>query len=85
MIKEFIYTSSKGTNQRRVLVVKENDHYIGGFDLNLLSKDDGDTMVKLYKDVVPVSDFKSKLSLENFNQEWAKSYRLFVKNKIKTF
>ena len=82
MIREFVYTSSNGTKPRKVFVIKENDTYIGGIDLNLLSSDDADTIMKLYKDVVPTSDFKTKISLEGFNPIWAKAYRQYSKNKI---
>lgn len=82
MIKEFTYTSSNGTKERRVFVIKENDKYIGGIDLNLLSKEDADHIATVYKDITPVSDFKSKIELENFNPAWNKAYRQFFKNKI---
>jgi hypothetical protein len=82
MIKEFVYTSSKGTATRRVFVIKENDKYIGGIDLSLLSADDADTIANLYKDVVPTSDFKTKITLEGFNSDWSRAYRQFIKAKI---
>ena len=50
MVREFVYTSSNGTKSRKVFVIKENDSYIGGIDLNLLSEEDADTITKLYKD-----------------------------------
>ena len=40
MIKEFTYKSSSGVKSRKVFVIKENDTYIGGIDLNLLSEED---------------------------------------------
>lgn len=83
MIKEFTYTSSSGTKARKVLVLKENANYIGGIDLSLLSAEDADTVSKQYKDVVPVSDFKAKITLEDFNPVWNKAYRQFSKAKIK--
>ena len=82
MVKEFSYTSSNGTKNRRVFVIKENSYYIGGIDLNLLSSEDADTISKMYKDVVPTNDFKSKISLDGFNPEWNKAYRQFSKSKI---
>ena len=82
MIKEFIYTSSNGTKPRKVFVIKENDSYIGGIDLSLLSPDDVTTITKLYKDVVPTSDFKFKVMLEGFNPDWVKAYRQYSKSKI---
>ena len=82
MIKEFNYTSSNGTKSRKVFVIKENDKYIGGIDLNLLSNDDADTITHLYKDVVPTNDFSAKIALEGFNPSWNKAYRQFIKDKI---
>lgn len=82
MIKEFTYTSSNGTKSRKVFVIKENDVYIGGLDLNLLSKEDASTISNIYKDVVPTSDFKSKIVIEGFNPDWMKAYRQFTKSKI---
>jgi len=77
MIKEFTYTSHNETKNRKVFVIKENDHYIAGIDLNLLSKEDSDFIMNNYKDVVPTNDFKSKIELENFNPAWNKAYRQF--------
>ena len=82
MIREFVYTSSNGTKPRKVFVIKENDRYIGGIDLNLLSADDADTIAKLYKDVVPTNDFKAKITLDGFDPTWNRAYRQFSKSKI---
>ena len=82
MIKEFSYTSSNGTKDRKVFVIKENATYIGGLDLNLLSPEDADTITKRYKDVVPTSDFKAKILLEDYDPAWNKAYRQFSKSKI---
>lgn len=82
MVKEFTYISHNETKNRKVFVIKENDHYIAGIDLNLISKEDADFIVNHYKDVVPINDFKSKVELENFNPAWNKAYRQFSKNKI---
>lgn len=82
MIKEFMYTSSNGTKPRKVFVIKENDAYIGGIDLNLLSEEDASTISNIYKDVAPISDFKSKVILDGFDQAWLKAYRQFTKSKI---
>lgn len=82
MIKEFSYTSSKGTLNRRVFVIKENDKYIEGIDLNLLSPEEADIISKQYKDVVPTSNFKAKVALDGFNPAWNKAYRQFSKSKI---
>ena len=83
MVREFVYTSSNGTKSRKIFVIKENDSYIGGIDLNLLSEEDADTITKLYKDLVPTSDFKSKVVLEGFDASWMKAYRQFIKRNIK--
>ena len=48
MIKEFTYKSSSGTKSRKVFVIKENDIYIGGIDLNLLSEEDALTIQNIY-------------------------------------
>lgn len=82
MIKEFSYTSANGTKSRKVFVIKENEHYIAGIDLNLLPDDDAKTIADMYKNVMPTSDFKSKITLENFNPNWNKAYRQFSKNRI---
>ena len=85
MIKEFVYTSNNGTKDRKVFVIRENSSYIGGIDLNLLSKNDADFITKTYKDITPVDDFKSKVVLEGFDPEWNKAYRQFSKFKISKF
>lgn len=82
MVKEFSYTSSNGTKDRKVFVIKENANYIGGIDLNLLSPEEADIISKQYKDVVPTSDFKAKIALDGFNPAWNKAYRQFSKSKI---
>ena len=82
MVKEFAYISHNETKNRKVFVIKENNNYIAGIDLNLLSKEDSDFITNNYKDVVPTNDFKSKIELENFNPAWNKAYRQFSKNKI---
>ena len=82
MIREFIYTTSNGTKPRKVFVIKENDAYIGGIDLNLLPADEAEVITKLYKDVVPTSDFKTKITLEGFNPDWVRAYRQYSKSKI---
>lgn len=82
MVKEFVYTSSNGTKPRKVFVIKENSNYIGGIDLNLLSDEDSKFIIEKYKDVIPTSDFKEKITLDGFNPSWNKAYRQFSKNKI---
>lgn len=82
MIREFTYTSSNGTKPRRVFVIKENDVYIGGIDLNLLSPEDAKFVETSYKDVIPTSDFNTKITLEGFNPSWVKAYRKFSKQKM---
>ena len=82
MIKEFNYASHNETKQRRVFVIKENASYIGGLDLNLLSKEDAEFISDKYKDVVPTNDFSSKIVLDDYNPIWNKAYRQFKKSNI---
>ena len=82
MIKEFTYTSSSGTNTRKVLLLKESTNFIEGLDLNLLSTEDAAFVESTYKDVVPVTD-NVKVNLDGFNPAWNKAYRKFAKSKIK--
>ena len=82
MIKEFNYVSHNETKQRRVFVIKENANYIGGLDLNLLSKEDTEIIADRYKDVVPTNDFSSKIVLDDYNPIWNKAYRQFKKSNI---
>ena len=82
MIKEFNYVSHNETKQRKVFVIKENANYIGGLDLNLLSKDDAEFISDKYKDIVPTSDFSSKIVLDDYNPIWNKAYRQFKKSNI---
>ena len=83
MIKEFSYTSNKGTKDRKVFVIRENDHYIEGLDLTLLTDDDVKTITDSYKDFVPVNDTSgTKVVLEGFNSDWNKAYRSFAKCRI---
>ena len=82
MIKEFNYVSNNETKQRRVFVIKENASYIGGLDLNLLSKEDAEFISDKYKDVVPTNDFSSKIVLDDYNPIWNKAYRQFKKSNI---
>lgn len=80
MIKEFTYTSSKGTKDRKVFVIKENSSVIEGIDLNLLSESDVKYITDSYKDFTPLTDFTQKIALEGFNPEWNKAYRRFKKS-----
>lgn len=83
MIKEFSYTSNKGTKDRKVFVIRENDHYIEGLDLTLLTDDDVKTITDSYKDFVPVNDASgTKVVLDGFNPAWNKAYRSFAKCRI---
>ena len=82
MVKTFSYTSSNGTKDRKVLVIKENDTYIAGIDLNLLSSEEAKIVYEMYKDITPTNDFKSKIVLDNFNPVWNKAYRQFSKSHI---
>lgn len=85
MIKEFTYTSSSGTKARKVLVLKESANFIEGLDLNLLSSEDAAFVENNYKDVVPITDYSTKVKLEGFNPDWMKAYRHFTKSKIQWF
>jgi hypothetical protein len=83
MIKEFNYTSSKGTNVRKVFVIKEGKSYLEGIDLTLLSEEDASLITERYKDFIPVdTNNKDKILLDEFNTSWNKAYRRFVKCKI---
>ena len=82
MIKEFNYVSHNETKQRRVFVIKENANYIGGLDLNLLSKEDAEFISDKYKDVVPTNDFSNKIVLDDYNPIWNKAYKQFKKSNI---
>lgn len=82
MIKEFNYVSHNETKQRRVFVIKENTSYIGGLDLNLLSKEDAEIIEDRYKGVIPTNDFSSKIVLDDYNPIWNKAYRQFKKSNI---
>jgi len=83
MIREFTYTSSKGTRDRKVFVIKENDSYIEGIDLSLLSEEDAEFIKKNYKDFKPLTNKSEKVELEGFNPLWNKAYRQFSKLKIR--
>lgn len=82
MIREFSYTSSKGTSLRKVFVIRETSTHVEGIDLSLLSDEDSKVISEKYKDFVPVSDKSVKVELEDFNPSWNKAYRQFVKSKI---
>lgn len=82
MIRKFVYASSSGTRERCVFVIKENDKYIGGLDLSVLSEEDCKRIDELYKDLVPMTDFNKKFMLEGFNPDWIKAYRQYSKSKI---
>lgn len=81
MIKEFTYESSRGLARRKLLVIKQDDKYIEGLDLTLLSPEDAKIVEEMYKDFVPV-DRGTKINLENYNPAWNKAYRNFVKSRI---
>lgn len=83
MIKEFSYTSNKGTRDRKVFVIKENDHYLEGIDLTLLTQEDADFITSKYKDFKPLTSRDEKITLEGFNPIWNKAYRQFSKSKIR--
>lgn len=82
MIKEFSYTSSKGTRDRKIFVIKENDNYLEGIDLSLLTTEDADFITSTYKDFKPLTSREDKVELEGFNPAWNQAYRQFSKSKI---
>lgn len=82
MIKEFTYTSSKGTKDRKVFVIKESSAVFEGIDLNLLSESDAKYITDSYKDFTPLTDFTQKIALDGFNPDWNKAYRRFKKSNI---
>lgn len=83
MVKEFSYTSNKGTRDRKVFVIKETDHYLEGIDLTLLTQEDADFITSKYKDFKPLANRDEKITLEGFNPIWNKAYRQFSKSKIR--
>ena len=82
MIREFSYTSSSGTKDRKVFVIRETEKYIEGLDLTLLDEDSVKTITNKYKDIVPSNSKETKVVLEDFNPDWNKAYRQFSKSKI---
>jgi hypothetical protein len=83
MVKEFSYTSNKGTRDRKIFVIKETDHYLEGIDLTLLTQEDADFITSKYKDFKPLTSRDEKITLEEFNPIWNKAYRQFSKSKIR--
>lgn len=85
MIREFSYTSSSGTKDRKVFVIRETEKYIEGLDLTLLEEDSVKTITNKYKDIVPSNSKETKVVLEDFNPDWNKAYRQFSKSKIDSY
>lgn len=85
MIREFSYTSSSGTKDRKVFVIRETEKYIEGLDLTLLDEDSVKTITNKYKDIVPSNSKETKVVLEDFNPDWNKAYRQFSKSKIDSY
>ena len=85
MIREFSYTSSSGTKDRKVFVIRETEKYIEGLDLTLLDEDSVKTITNKYKDIVPSNNKETKIVLEDFNPDWNKAYRQFSKSKIDSY
>lgn len=81
MVKEFNYTSANGTKTRKVFVVTENDNYIGGFDLNLLTTRQANTIVNKNVDFIPTAT-TSTSDLVKHVSTWDKAYRNFTKSKM---
>lgn len=87
VVKEFNYVSNNGNSKpRKVFVIKENNHYLEGLDLNLLPQADVDQITSKYKDFSPITDTTdTKVNLEDFNPAWNKAYRQFSKYKINSW
>ncbi len=80
MIKEFTYTSSNGTKQRKVLVVKETDCFIEGLDLSVLNSDVVEYITKTFKDYKPTAE---SVKIEGWDPAWNRAWRKFSKSKMK--
>lgn len=80
MIQEFIYISSKGTNQCKILVFKENQNYIEGLDLKLLDPTLAASLEKQFKDYKPTAE---SVKIEGWNPVWNVAWRKFSKSKMK--
>lgn len=81
MIKEFIYKSKDKVSSRRVLVLKEDDNYLEGLDLNLLKPEESKLIEEMYSSVIPVGR-KDSIVLPNYDLNWNRFYRLFKKSAI---
>lgn len=81
MIKEFIYKSKNKVSSRRVLVLKEDDNYLEGLDLNLLKPEESKLIEEMYSSVIPVGR-KDSIILPNYDLNWNRFYRLFKKSAI---
>lgn len=79
MIKEFVYTSNKGTKLRKVFVVKENDSFIEGLDLSVLNSDVVEYVTKTFKDYKPTSE---SVKIEGWDPVWNVAWRKFSKSKM---
>lgn len=81
MVREFTYTSNKGTKQRKVLVIKETDSFIEGLDLSVLNPEVADYVSKIFKDYKPTTE---SVKIEGWNPVWNIAWRKFSKSKMET-
>lgn len=79
MVREFNYTSNKGTKQRKVLVIKETDSFIEGLDLSVLNPEVVEYITKTYKDYKPTTE---SVKIEGWDPVWNVAWRKFSKSKI---
>lgn len=79
MVKEFTYTSSKGTKLRKVLVIKETDTSIEGLDLSLLNSDIAYHVINTFKDYKPTTE---SVKIDGWNPVWNTAWRKFSKSKM---
>lgn len=79
MVQEFIYTSSKGTNQRKILVFKEDHNYIEGIDLKVLDPTLAASLEKQFKDYKPTTE---SVKIEGWDPIWNVAWRKFSKSKM---
>lgn len=82
MIKEFDYTSSRGTRRRKVFVIKDTAISFEGIDLDLIPPEDVKYITEHYKNFIPVKSRDEKPALDGFNPLWNKAYRQYKKSKI---
>lgn len=83
IVKEFMYGNKNSyPSIRKVFVIKEDNEYIEGIDLNLLNDDEVKEIENFYKNFIPVK-CNEKVFMMNYNSNWNRAYRAFSKNLIK--